>query len=57
MNDFFLVECSSEKFDTQDEAEKMALELASQTQKTQLVYRVTLVGRASIAEATWVPET
>lgn len=50
-------DCSQAKRDTLEEATKLATDLATQTQKTQLVYEVRLVGRAAIAEATWIPET
>lgn len=44
------------KLDTIAEAMEVAVQLATETQKTQLVYEVRLVGRAAIAEATWIPE-
>lgn len=43
--------------DSLDIAMKAAVQLATETQQTQLVYEVRLVGRAAIAEATWIPET
>jgi hypothetical protein len=44
------------KKETLEEAMASALRLASETQQTQNVYKITLVGRAAIAEATWIPE-
>lgn len=49
-------DCAQTKRDTLEEAQKLATDLATQTQKTQLVYEIRLVGRAAIAEATWIPE-
>jgi hypothetical protein len=43
------------RFETQEEAVRAATEFATQTQRSQLVYEVKLVGRASVAEAVWRP--
>lgn len=45
-----------DKKPTLEMAMRAAIDLASETQRTQLVYEVKLVGRAAIAEATWIPE-
>lgn len=44
------------KLDTMEEAQQVAVDLATQTRQTQLVYRVVLVGKAAIQEAVYTPQ-
>lgn len=47
----------SPKMDTEEEAIKAAVAQATKTRETQFVYKLVLIGKAEIEQASWKPET